>query len=585
MKHTHSVQRPASARLEALETRSMFSGEIDHAFGTPSFGNAGVAGLSNGQFEIGVYGDNAPFTAVQADGKIVVAGSVYNNRKNAAVYRFNANGTPDTAFGTNGVLTISNVNANRLNGVEITKDGKIFLEGPTYVRLTSTGAFDTTFGGGDGIAPSYLAGDRRDGGVNTNVVLADGSYFELSNTRDGQGRLYKYKADGSVDKSFNNGGSYNLANLPVVNEAYEFSPDYEGPKTGVLSGTGGIAMDAQGRLYISYQVSFPNDAVSRVDLARVVRLTATGKLDTAYGTNGAFAETGGYSGYASTSIGNAIAVTADGRVLLEQNFATDHSNGDDSIIALNPTGQAVGVYGSSDGILWLKKIVPAQDGSVYLVGTTFENKTNFYDGGLYNSYASVVRLTSDLLADPNYSADKDGVAGFRFRNVDDGIRGLDGALTPGGDFVVLGGKASQIGLVKFDGPNKKTRVTYSFDGEKLVVNGSGGNDFMSAANEVNDPYYAPNGLHVRLDDSLLVTSEDSLFYENDENNSPLVKRLVINLNSGNDWFDGSRLTQGVYVTGGNGNDYVIGGSANDTLYGGDGNDTLVGGGGKNTIVQ
>ncbi|MGN6507289.1 MAG: hypothetical protein ACTHM6_17170, partial [Tepidisphaeraceae bacterium] len=64
-----------------------------------------------------------------------------------------------------------------------------------------------------------------------------------------------------------------------------------------------------------------------------------------------------------------------------------------------------------------------------------------------------------------------------------------------------------------------------------------------------------------------------------------IKSLTFNLNSGNDRFDRSGLTQSVYVNGGNGSDLIIGGHANDTLYGSAGVDTLIGGGGTDKIVQ
>ncbi len=101
-------------------------------------------------------------TAIQNDGKIVVAGSANSN---FAVIRYNTNGTLDTDFGSGGITTTP-IGSPSLEGrtaatVVIQDDGKIVASGSSYngsnndfalVRYNPNGSLDTTFGGGDGIA-------------------------------------------------------------------------------------------------------------------------------------------------------------------------------------------------------------------------------------------------------------------------------------------------------------------------------------------------------------------------------------------------------------------------------------------------
>src|SRR5688500_10480405 len=86
----------AAAVVETLERRTLLSGVLDTTFGTRGYVNTSFAGA-----------DQALATAVQADGKIVVVGSAstgntFGQQSNFAVARYNADGTPDAAFGTGG---------------------------------------------------------------------------------------------------------------------------------------------------------------------------------------------------------------------------------------------------------------------------------------------------------------------------------------------------------------------------------------------------------------------------------------------------------------------------------------------------
>ncbi|WP_353427884.1 hypothetical protein NHB34_01870 [Polynucleobacter sp. MWH-UH19D] len=84
---------------------------------------------------------------IQPDGKILIAGNAYG----ASVVRLNADGSFDNSFGNGGFSTVSpSIGIGRVWDIALQPDGKIILSGDgnlgsEVVRLTSTGALDTSF--------------------------------------------------------------------------------------------------------------------------------------------------------------------------------------------------------------------------------------------------------------------------------------------------------------------------------------------------------------------------------------------------------------------------------------------------------
>lgn len=184
-----------------------------------SFGNGGVT-----YHDIGPREDMAYGLAVQADGKIVLCGSTvdtttidYNNVP--VLVRFNADGSHDAAFGTNGKATVPVTYAeNEFAAVRIQPDGKIVAAGhiangllwysALIARFNSDGTLDNTFG--------------TNGVVNKNVNNVDDEFFDLQLTPDNnivltgfsviQGDLdfrllvMKYDATGTPVASFGTNG-------------------------------------------------------------------------------------------------------------------------------------------------------------------------------------------------------------------------------------------------------------------------------------------------------------------------------------------------------------------------------------------
>jgi uncharacterized delta-60 repeat protein len=168
-----------------------------------SFGNSGRMTIP-----LGTSFDEARDVAIQNDGKIVVVGTS-NNR--FLVVRLNANGTLDTTFDGDGIVTtaIGNTIA-QANSVAIQQDGKILVGGTrnasifsdpylnrsgAVLRYNTDGTLDSTFGTGDIVSSSIGAE------VTDIQVLFDGRIAFVS------GQLYVRLQNGSPDLTFGTNGN------------------------------------------------------------------------------------------------------------------------------------------------------------------------------------------------------------------------------------------------------------------------------------------------------------------------------------------------------------------------------------------
>ncbi|AFZ57397.1 DUF4347 domain-containing protein [Anabaena sp. PCC 7938] len=160
-----------------------------------SFGNFGEVITNLGGFE------NPRSVAVQADGKILVAGWTDFSGLQIALVRYNSNGTLDTSFGGgDGIVTTQpNINYAYSNtysslNLAIQSSGKIILAGTVYniaaansdllaIRYNIDGTIDTSFDG-DGIVTTNINGNGFDYGK-TLALQADGNIVVGGYTSNG----------------------------------------------------------------------------------------------------------------------------------------------------------------------------------------------------------------------------------------------------------------------------------------------------------------------------------------------------------------------------------------------------------------
>ena len=191
------------------------NGTLDTTFGT------GGTGKILTPVGTGTSGDTGTSVMIQADGKIVVAGYGTGSGTgiDVAVVRYNANGSLDTTFGTDGkILTPvgAGTSADLAYSVTVQADGKIVVAGlgtgngtgndVAVVRYNANGSLDTTFGpnGTGTILTPVVPGSDAGKSV---IVQADGKIV-VAGYGQGSGTAYdfavvRYNADGSLDTTFN----------------------------------------------------------------------------------------------------------------------------------------------------------------------------------------------------------------------------------------------------------------------------------------------------------------------------------------------------------------------------------------------
>jgi uncharacterized delta-60 repeat protein len=177
-------------------------GRAGFDFGVVRYGPGGTPAQIT-KTDIAGGADQANAVAVQPDGKIVVAGSASGD---VALVRYKTDGTPDPAFDGDGIVTTNlGTSFDAANAVAIQADGKIVVAGmaddkPAVARYTTAGQLDSTFGtGGIKLGGLDITADVR--GV---ALTPDGKIEVAGNvfgTRDRDFLLARYDTHGTVEKA------------------------------------------------------------------------------------------------------------------------------------------------------------------------------------------------------------------------------------------------------------------------------------------------------------------------------------------------------------------------------------------------
>ena len=202
----------------------------------PTWNGTGIA-----ETNFSTYSEQARSVAIQSDGKIVVAGS--GDGSNAfALARYNTDGTPDLAFGTDGkVVTSFIVNGTSggsfANAVAIQPDGKIVAGGTsksisgrsafTLTRYNEDGSLDISFGSAGKVLIYVGIGEDR---VNSLAIQPDGKivaggYRDNGDYKDAA--VVRLHPSGSLDSSWGIGGKA-ITSFPSLDSrifSIEIQPD------------------------------------------------------------------------------------------------------------------------------------------------------------------------------------------------------------------------------------------------------------------------------------------------------------------------------------------------------------------------
>jgi uncharacterized delta-60 repeat protein len=254
--------------------------------------------------------DGARAVAIQADGKVVVAGGASSTgvSGNFALARYNANGTIDTTFSRNGRVTTNFTPGKDLaSAVAIQADGKIVAAGQArgtgrrfaMARYNPNGTLDTTFGVDGRVTTNFTAGLDSASGVviqaNGKIVAAGTAYADCGCSKFA---LARYNSDGTLDAAFGGDGKV-MTNFRFGGHA------------------NGVALQANGKLVV---------AGSSSELARfaVARYRADGTLDDTFDVDGKVTTRMGLGETAATG----VAIQANGKVVAVGYTDAPHEFGD-----------------------------------------------------------------------------------------------------------------------------------------------------------------------------------------------------------------------------------------------------------------
>ena len=240
--------------------------------------------------------------ALQADGKIIVTGNITSGGvdDDFAVIRYNSDGSLDTSFDTDGIVT-TNISFwyDFAKSVVIQSDGKIvvagdFRNGSQYdfavVRYNADGSLDTSFDT-DGIVTTDLTftSTQSNDLAYSAVIQPDGKIVVggvSSPSGDNYFAFVRYNTNGSLDGSFDSDG-----------------------KVVIQGGFGlGIASQSDAKFIITGYHSVGTGNPRQIKLARI---NGNGSVDGAFGSSGLVTTTVGTS-----SEGHGVAVQTDGRIIV-----------------------------------------------------------------------------------------------------------------------------------------------------------------------------------------------------------------------------------------------------------------------------
>ncbi len=191
--------------------------------------------------------DDAEKLAIQADGRLVVAGAVRIDASNQGygVARYNLDGSLDTSFGAGGKVTTKFADgaSSEADALAIQADGKIIAAGGTYLTPTSSdfglvrynpdGSLDTSFGTGGKVTTDFFGKIDRVSSVfiqPDGKILASGGVMHTSKIASLDFGLARYNADGSLDLTFGDGGKL----------VTDFLGDYDGAVSAAIQQDGNI---------------------------------------------------------------------------------------------------------------------------------------------------------------------------------------------------------------------------------------------------------------------------------------------------------------------------------------------------------
>lgn len=518
------LTRVDASRFKMVFIRYNMDGSLDSTFGEggkvlnllPASANQTIGGL-----------------AIQADGKIVIAGSISSAQYyNALILRLNQNGTFDQSFGTGGSVTFGFGGDSYLNSISIQSDGKLVVAGTisgfptsmTAARLLPDGALDAAFGTNGKAIVSFgsdvetiRASLQPDGKL---VIVGDASGYQIGLARLG--------TDGNLDQTFNGTGkmiwglsgsriyagsvSNSSAGITVVGRASDRLLIVRFLSSGALDVTfntsgfvrlntdkesGGAALVEQPDG--SYVVcGYGASTLTQISGPALFRFSRFGQLDLFFGDRGIVVAQVGREQAEAT----AMAIQPDGKIIVAGSTGSNIGNTHErsTIVRLLSDGMLDTSFGDSGKVILniglgnaLNSIYLLPDGRILGAGYTYDNS---------DKRALLVRLDNEGRFDQSFGKGN-GIVKSKLP----GTSAEAMVVQSDGKIILLCGPSSFL-IVRFN-PDGTADRTFDEDGYETVT--------FNAFSE------APSALALQMDGKIIVCG---LTYNN--NGDTVLARLNVN---------------------------------------------------------
>lgn len=403
-----------------------------------TFGKAGWATASPGASVSGVSG-----MVLGSDGRIIVAGYHSNTNADFALGQFTVEGSLDASFGTGGTVTTAvGSAADYGTGVALQADGKIVVAGYSsngsnddfaVVRYNANGSLDSGMAGDSTPADSFGTGGKVITPIGTGtdqaqcvVIQSDGKIILAGQAlfSNADFALVRYNADGSLDSglagdttpgdSFGTGGK---VTLPIGSSA---------------DAVESIALQSDGKILVAGQALIGTNE----DIA-LARFNTNGSLDSTFGTGGKVTTPVG----TSDDFGNSVVLQSDGRILVAGQ-TRDGSNRDFALLRYTSTGALDGTFGTGGKVITAigtsidvaTSAAVQSDGKIIVAGISNVGSTQ---------RVALVRYQSNGSLDTGFGAGGKSVAQFNSETA-----GVDALALQGNGMILTAGYVQTGGAPK-----------------------------------------------------------------------------------------------------------------------------------------
>jgi uncharacterized delta-60 repeat protein len=199
---------------------------------------------------------------MQLDGKIVACGTCSDGGQlSIFLFRYNTDGTKDSSFGNEGVVTLRLGYHTGASALAIQPDNKILVTGfnvsqdreVLLVRYNHDGTIDEQYGQEGMVVTPNGSSCQAEA-----ILLDENGNTIIAGTTDNKFLISRYLDDGSLDSAFGSGG---LVVIPV----------------GIWASAFGVALQSDGKIMV---VGYADQSFA------VIRLNDTGSLDTSFNNTG-----------------------------------------------------------------------------------------------------------------------------------------------------------------------------------------------------------------------------------------------------------------------------------------------------------